>query len=164
MVTLTPIEQADFERFLESEIREYAQDKVKSGNWLAEEALEKSRAEFFGMLPDGPRTKDQFVFTILDEQTAQKLGVLWVQVKLGEAHRRAFICDFVIEPQFRGQGFGKQALLALDKRLEEMGVENVSLHVFAHNTNAIALYEKMGYVVTNLYMGKTLRENASERG
>ena len=70
MVTLSPIEQADFERFLESEIREYAQDEVKSGNWLAE-----------------------------------------------EAHRRAFICDFVIEPQFRGQGFGKQALRALDKKI-----------------------------------------------
>lgn len=156
MITLTMIEQADFERFLESEIREYAQDKVKSGNWLAEEALEKSRAEFQGLLPDGMRTQDQFIFTIFDEQTGQKLGVLWVQVKLGEAHRRAFICDFVIEPQFRGQGFGKQALQALDKKLEEMGVESISLHVFAHNTNAIGLYEKMGYAVTNLYMGKKL--------
>jgi len=145
MVTLTSIEQADFERFLESEIAEYAQDKIKSGNWLAEDALEKSRAEFLGLLPDGL-------------QTRQKLGVLWVQVKLGEARRQAFICDFVIEPQFRGQGFGKRALLALDKKMDEMGVECISLHVFAHNTQAIGLYEKMGYAVTNLYMGKTLRE------
>ena len=156
MVTLTPIEQADFERFLESEIAEYAQDKIKSGNWLAEDALEKSRAEFLGLLPDGPQTKDQFIFTIFDEQTRQKLGVLWVQVKLGEARRRAFICDFVIEPQFRGQGFGKRALQALDKKMDEMGVESISLHVFAHNTQAIGLYEKMGYAVTNLYMGKKL--------
>ena len=156
MVTLIPIEQADFEIFLEQEIVEYAQDKVKSGNWLAEGALEKSRAEFMNLLPDGPQTKDQFVFTILDEQTHQKLGVLWVQVKLDEPRRRAFICDFVIEPQFRGQGFGKQALQALDKNLGEMNVESVSLHVFAHNTTAIALYEKMGYSVTNLYMGKKI--------
>lgn len=156
MVTLIPIEQADFEVFLEQEIVEYAQDKVKSGNWLAEEALEKSRAEFMSLLPDGLQTKDQFVFTILDEQTHQKLGVLWVQVKLDEPRRRAFICDFVIEPQFRGQGFGKQALQALDKKLGEMNVESVSLHIFAHNTTAIALYEKMGYSVTNLYMGKKI--------
>ena len=32
MVTLTPIAQDNFERFLESEIAEYAQNKVKSGN------------------------------------------------------------------------------------------------------------------------------------
>jgi ribosomal protein S18 acetylase RimI-like enzyme len=156
MITLIPIEQSDFETFLEQEIVDYAQDKVKSGNWLAEEALEKSRAEFLGLLPDGLQTQDQFIFTIFDEQTGQKLGVLWVQVKLGEAHRRAFICDFVIQPQFRGQGFGKQALQALDKKMEEMGVESISLHVFAHNTQAIGLYEKMGYAVTNLYMGKKL--------
>ena len=158
MITLIPIEQSDFETFLEHEIVEYAQDKVKSGNWLAEDALEKSRAEFLGLRPDGPQTKDQFVFTIFDEQSSQKLGVLWVQVKLGEARRRAFICDFVIQPQFRGQGFGKQALQALDKKMVEMGVESISLHVFAHNTQAIGLYEKMGYAVTNLYMGKTLRD------
>ena len=156
MVTLIPIEQADFEIFLEQEIVEYAQDKVKSGNWLAEEALEKSRAECMRLLPDGPQTKDQFVFAILDEQTHQKLGVLWVQVKLDEPRRSAFIYDFVIEPQFRGQGFGKQALQALDKKLGEMNVESVSLHVFAHNTTAIALYEKMGYSVTNLYLGKKI--------
>ena len=156
MVTLIPIEQDDFEAFLEHEIVEYAHDKVKSGNWLAEESLEKSRAEFMSLLPDGPQTKDQFVFTILDEQTHYKLGVLWVQVKMDELRRRAFICDFVIEPQFRGQGFGKQALQALDKKLGEMRVESVSLHVFAHNTAAIALYEKMGYSVTNLYMGKKI--------
>ena len=156
MGTLIPIEQDDFEAFLEHEIVEYAQDKVKSGNWLAEDALEKSRAEFLKLLPDGTQTKDQFVFTILDEQIHQKLGVLWVQVKMDEPHRRAFICDFVIEPQFRGQGFGKQVLKALDKKLGEMNVESVSLHVFAHNTTAIALYEKMGYLVTNLYMSKKL--------
>lgn len=87
MVTLTPIEQADFERFLESEILEYAQDKVKSGNWQAEDALEKSHAEFMSLLPDGLQTKDQFIFTVFDEQTRQKLGVLWVQVKLGAPRR-----------------------------------------------------------------------------
>lgn len=42
--------------------------------------------------------------------------------------------------------------------MDEMGVESISLHVFAHNTQAIGLYGKMGYAVTNLYMGKTLRE------
>ena len=157
MVTLISITQDDFAQFLESEIAEYAQDKVKSGNWLAEDALEKSRAEFMSLLPDGLQTRDQFIFTIFDEQTGQKLGVLWVQVKMDGRPRRAFINDFVIEPQFRGQGFGKLALQALDKKLEEMGVESVSLHVFAHNTQAIGLYEKMGYAVTNLYMGKSIR-------
>ena len=39
-------------------------------------------------------------------------------------------------------------------RLNLMG--NVSLHVFAHNTNAIGLYEKIGFLPTNIYMSKNL--------
>jgi len=156
MVALVPIEQREFEEFLEKEIHDYAQEKIISGNWLAEEAIEKSRTEFMSLLPEGLQTKDQFVFSVLDEDTNLTIGVLWVQVKMGDSHRKAFICDFVIQPEFRGNGFGKQALQALDKKLEEMGVISVSLHVFAHNTHAIALYEKAGYKVTNLYMGKEL--------
>ena len=157
MITLTPIEQSDFDTFLEQEIVDYSQDKIKSGNWLAETALEKSRAEFMSLLPDGLQTKDQFIFTILDDTSQTKLGVLWVQVKMDENPRRAFINDFVIEPQFRGQGFGKQALQALDTKMEEMYVESIMLHVFAHNATAINLYEKMGYEITNLYMRKSTR-------
>lgn len=161
MITLIPIDQSGFETFQEYAINEYAKEKVKSSNWLAEESLEKSRAEFLRLLPNGMQTKDQFIFTIFDEKTKTKLGVLWVQVKMDEPCCRAFICDFVIEQQFRGQGLGKQALRELDKKMDEMGVENISLHVFAHNTNAIALYEKMGYSVTNLYMGKNLCHTAN---
>ncbi|TFG73593.1 MAG: GNAT family N-acetyltransferase [Anaerolineales bacterium] len=160
MITLLPIEQNDFDIFVEREIIEYARDKVKSGNWLEDQALEKSRAEFMSLLPDGLNTKDQFVYTIFDEETRIKLGVLWVRVRMDESRRCAFINEFVIEPQFRRQGFGKQALQALDIKMDEMGVESIALHVFAHNTNAIALYEKMGYAVTNLYMGKELRKTA----
>jgi ribosomal protein S18 acetylase RimI-like enzyme len=159
MVALVPIEQRDFDVFLENEIHDYAQEKIISGNWLAEEALEKSQVEFMSLLLDGLQTKDQFVFSVLDEDTNLTIGVLWIQVKMGDFHRKAFICDFVIQPEFRGNGFGKQALQTLDKKLEEMGVVSVSLHVFAHNTNAIALYEKAGYKVTNLYMGKAIENN-----
>lgn len=157
MITLIPIEQADYNVFLEREIVDYAEDMVKSGNWRADEALEKSRAEFQRHLPEGPRTKDQFVFTVFDDDANQKLGALWVQVKMDAPHREAFIFDFVIDEQFRGKGFGRQALIALDKKLIEMGAESVGLHVFGHNTNAFELYKKTGYEVTNINMRKVYK-------
>ena len=156
MITLIPIEQNDFDVFLEREISDYAQDKIKSGNWLPEQAMEKSRAEFQSLLPGGLATKDQFVFTIFDDETGNKLGAMWFQAKLDEPRRRAFINDFVIEEKFRGQGFGKKAMRALHEKLRDMDMESVGLHVFAHNTTAIALYEKLGYAVTNLYMNKPI--------
>lgn len=150
MVSLNPMEPNDFDVFMEHGIMVYAQDNIKSGTWQPDEALEKSREEFQRLLPEGLKTKDQYLFTILDNNSNNKIGVLWVQVKMNTSPRKAFICDFIIEPQFRGQGYGKQALQALDEKLIQMNVESVSLHVFAHNTNAVGLYETMGYLPTNL--------------
>lgn len=155
MITLIPIDPADYKSYLELAIVEYAGEKAKSGNWPAAEALERARADFQRILPDGPGSKDQFVFTIFDEETRRKLGVLWVQVKMDLQPREAFIYDFIIEESVRGRGYGKQALAALDEKLIAMGVMSVGLHVFGHNTTAYELYKKSGYVTTNINMLKT---------
>lgn len=148
------MKQNEFDVFLEENIVRYADEKVKSGNWQAEDALERSRAEFKGLLPDGLQSKDQFIFDIYDGEQDLKIGILWVEVKMDEPHRPAFIFDFVIDEPYRGKGFGKRSLLALDEKLTQMGAESVALHVFGYNTNAFELYKKMGYEVTNINMRK----------
>jgi ribosomal protein S18 acetylase RimI-like enzyme len=157
MVELVPMEQEDFETYRERNIREYAAEHVKNGDWLPEEALEKSRKEVQGLLPDGIKSKNQFIYSIFDDATNQKLGMLWVEVKMDTPRRRAFMYDFIIEEQFRGKGYGKQALAALDQKLISMDSESVGLHVFAHNTVAQELYKKSGYQVTNIIMRKQLK-------
>jgi RimJ/RimL family protein N-acetyltransferase len=152
MVTLEPIQQEDFERFLEREIGNYANDHVRNGNWPAEGALERSRKEFESLLPNGIHSKDQFLWSILDAEK-RKIGVLWVQVK----DQRAFIYDFVIDETFRGKGFGKQALMAMDQKLKSMNVESVGLHVFGDNVKAQELYKKMGFEITGIHMQKKYR-------
>ncbi len=50
----------------------------------------------------------------------------------------------------------RQALLALDAKVKELGVGKIALNVFAHNHVAQALYEKMGFEITSFYMSKDL--------
>jgi ribosomal protein S18 acetylase RimI-like enzyme len=152
MVHLNPMQQADFEVYLERGIREYAEDHVRNGNWQAEGALEKSKREFEHYLPDGIHSKDQYLYTIIDEQ-GNKIGALWVQVK----DYKAFVFDFRIEEKFRGQGFGKQALTAMDETLKSMAVDSVGLHVFGDNIAAQELYKKAGFQITGIHMKKTLK-------
>ena len=152
MVKLEPIQQEDFERFLEREIRSYAEDHVRNGNWSPEGALERSRKEFEHYLPDGIHSQDQYLYSIFDE-SGDKIGVLWVQVK----DQKAFIFDFVIEEAFRGKGYGKQALAAMDEKLKSMDVESVGLHVFGDNIAAQELYKKTGFQITGIQMKKTLK-------
>jgi ribosomal protein S18 acetylase RimI-like enzyme len=151
MITLEPMEQEDFERFLESEIRGYAEAHVRNGNWPAEGAVERSRKEFETLLPNGVHSKDQYLWSIVDPEN-NKIGMLWVQVK----DQKAFIYDFVINESFRGKGYGKEALTTLDEELKSMDVESVRLHVFGDNITAQELYKKMGYQITGIHMKKDL--------
>jgi len=152
MITLETIQQEDFDRMIDTEIRGYAAEHVRNGNWPAEGALERSKKEFDALLPDGIHSKDQYLWSILDEEN-NKIGVLWVQVK----DQKAFIYDFVVDESFRGKGFGKQALLAMDEKLKSMNVESVGLHVFGDNITAQELYKKMGYQITGIHMKRELK-------
>jgi ribosomal protein S18 acetylase RimI-like enzyme len=151
MIKLEPIQQEDFERFLERGIRDYAEDHVRNGNWSPEGALERSRKEFEHYLPDGIHSQDQYLYSITDEN-GNKIGVLWVQVK----DRKAFIFDFIIDEAFRGKGYGKQALAAMDEKLKSMNAESVELHVFGDNIAAQELYKKAGFQITGIHMKKIL--------
>jgi len=151
MTKLELMLQEDFDGFLEHAIRDYAEDHVRNGNWPAEGALERSRKEFEHYLPDGVHSKDQYLWSIVDK-TENKIGVLWVQVK----DHKAFIYDFIIDEAFRGKGYGKQALAAMDEKLKSMGAESVALHVFGDNITAQELYKKMGFEITGIHMRKLL--------
>jgi ribosomal protein S18 acetylase RimI-like enzyme len=152
MIKLESLQQEDFERFLEREIRGYAEDHVRNGNWPADGALERSRKEFEFYLPDGIRTHDQYLWSLVDD-AGNKIGVLWVQLK----DHKAFIFDFVIDEEFRGKGFGKQALSVMDEKLRIMGAESVALHVFGDNVSAQELYKKMGFYIVGMNMKKDLK-------
>ena len=152
MVRLEALQQDDFERFLDREVRGYAEDHVRNGNWPEEGALERSRKEFEFYLPDGIHTQDQYLWSLVDSSNS-KIGILWVQVK----DHKAFIFDFVIDEEFRGKGFGKQSLAAMDETLKSMGAESVGLHVFGDNIIAQELYKKAGYQITDIQMKKTLK-------
>jgi len=151
MVTLEPLEQEDFERFLEQEIHGYAEEHVRNGNWPEDGAVERSRQEFESVLPDGLHSKDQYLWSLTDGE--QKVGVLWVQVK----DQKAFIYDFVVDEAFRGKGYGKQALSTMDEQLKSMNVDSVAFHVFGDNIVAQELYKKMGYQITGIHMKKELK-------
>lgn len=151
-VKLESLQQEDFEQFLERGIREYAEDHVRNGNWPAEGALERSRNEFEHYLPDGIHTKDQYLWSLLDQES-NRVGVLWVQIK----DQKAFIFDFQIDEEFRGKGFGKQALKAMDEKLKSLNIESVALHVFGDNATAQELYGKMGFRITGIHMKKDLK-------
>jgi ribosomal protein S18 acetylase RimI-like enzyme len=47
-------------------------------------------------------------------------------------------------------------LAELENVAREKGVEKIGLHVFGHNAAARALYQKVGYIETNVNMSKKI--------
>ena len=162
MVRLVPMDGDDWRDYLEFAMENYAQEKVRAGNWPADQALELARRAFQSLLPNGGATRDQFFYSIRDDE-GHKAGYLWLGVLREGCEPSAFLYDFLVFEPFRRQGIGAAALQAAEAKAKEMGLRRMGLHVFGHNLAARALYEKLGYVPVNINMEKTL-DSASDGG
>lgn len=156
MVRLVPMTENEFQDYRKRSVEAYAEEHVKAGDWQPAEALQKAEKEFLHLLPEGVRSINQYLFSIEDEQTDLKIGMIWFAVREKAPAPSAFIYDFMIYEQFRQRGYGRQTLSAVDDKAKELGIDTIALHVFGHNQAAIALYRKAGYETTHLYMEKKL--------
>ncbi|GGL42633.1 GNAT family N-acetyltransferase [Sporolactobacillus putidus] len=154
-VKITEMKETDFHPYMRRMVQEYAVEKQRTGTWTAEEALQNAIDEFNRLLPRGFFTPDNHFFTFLDD-LGRGIGRLWLYYHLNDLTRDAFIYDFEIFSAFRDQGFGQAALNELFHYCRRIGLEKLSLHVFAHNQRAIHVYRKLGFTATDINMFKYL--------
>lgn len=86
----------------------------------------------------------------------EPVGQLWIQARK-TPKPIAFIYNIEIFPEFRRRGYAEQAMKRLEEEARRLVLEGIRLHVFGHNTAARPLYQKLGYVATNVMMFKGLR-------
>ncbi len=67
-----------------------------------------------------------------------------------------FISDLVVTKTERGKGIGSALLKRAEEYFSEYGCEYTQLEVFAPNTDAFALYKKLGYDTNCLYLSKKI--------
>lgn len=156
LVRLDDMSEEEFASYLAMAIDNYATEHVTAGRWSPDEAHAESAKEFSALLPDGLRSPDQHLHTLVDTDTSARVGMLWFGVRTEGGQRQAWIWDIHVWDEFQGQGYGRQALLALDDAVRRLGLTRIGLHVFGHNQAARHLYDTSGYVPTNIVMHKQL--------
>lgn len=155
-VELQQMNAEEYRLFRTRMVSDYAKEKVIAGTWAKEEADALSEQAIASLLPEGLATKDNWLFSIREEQTGVGLGELWVNYRSGSRGPEAFIYEIIIFDEFQGKGYGKAAMQALDEEARKQGAVSIGLHVFAHNERAHQLYQKSGYVTTDITMKKRL--------
>jgi GNAT superfamily N-acetyltransferase len=153
-ITLVPMSPAIYGAWVERAIREYAEGHVAAGNWTADSAIGRARAQFDELLPHGPATSGQDLWSIQDP-TGRHVGILWVGPR-PNVPDALWIYDIEVEPEARGRGYAQAALEALHAWAREQGWKRVGLHVFGANDVAQRLYQRTGYVATDITMEKVL--------
>lgn len=160
MVRLETMSEELFESYMKGSISSYAEENVKAGRWEEAEAELKAKEQLQQILPQGQKTEGHFFFKIINKDDHQKLGVIWIAITDIGGEQVSFLYDIIVDEQFRRQGYGKQAMLLLERKSAEWERSAIWLNVFAENEGAKRLYEQLGYEImkTNLdeTSGKTM--------
>lgn len=155
-VKLRTMLESEYESYLSVAIKDYAKDKIAAGTWGKNDALRLAEESFQRLLPEGINTPKEFLYAIVDEEIDGNIGFLWLHLNKSKELSKFFIYDFIIFESFRNSGYGTKTLACLDEIAKEMSVSQIDLHVFAHNKGAIHLYEKVGFIPTDISMSKQI--------
>jgi len=152
MIRLRPMREAEFTAYREHALDDYSRPG-QPGNWPSAEIASR---EFHRQLQQGLATPHQHLLAIEETSAAACVGFLWLAVLTRATGPTAFVFDLVILPEFRRRGFATQAMLELENYARHLGLSQISLHVFPHNTPARALYDKLGFAPVHNHLTKKL--------
>jgi ribosomal protein S18 acetylase RimI-like enzyme len=155
MVQLVPMDETEYSAFYEYVILDYAAGLVRAGNAHPELAVQVSQQQCAPVLSDGTASPNQFFFLIReDTPEAKHVGYLWWGILDQNGTRTARLYFVGVFEPYRRRGYATQALRLLEAQVRQVGLHEIRLYVFGHNTRAWSLYQKMGYAPVSLIMGK----------
>jgi ribosomal protein S18 acetylase RimI-like enzyme len=156
MTCLQTMRAQSYPAYLEAAIHSYAQDNVAARRWEEVGAMERSRADFAALLPQGLATPGHSLYEIVANEGGPVIGHLWLAIERRAGSVSAFVYDLEVRPEHRRQGHAARALQALEPIASSAGASGIALNVFINNEAARALYRQLGYVETNVNMRKAL--------
>lgn len=112
------------------------------------------------------RVKRRRGFILIAESGGHSVGVAvaWISPvsKLERTENKptmpGYLSDLAVLPEWRGKGIGTRLLREVERRFRKAGCDVMTLGVFGANVGAFRLYEREGYAVRGMFLGKELAE------
>lgn len=92
---------------------------------------------------------DQIIVAEVDGKLVGKIEVY--SAKVSDKGKTGFVDGFVVDPDYRKRGIGTQLLLEAERRAGNKGISQIHLGAKTLNTDAISLYEELGYERLNRF-------------
>lgn len=149
-----PFAPEEFPAFRERSITAFVEALAAAEGRPEAEFRDGAAEQLDRMLPEGLATARTWVLHVLDD-AGRDVGLLW----LGPHQRRSdalYVNNVEIDPEHRGRGLGRRAMLAAEQIAREAGATAIGLNVFGQNVRARAMYEALGYRLTAAGMTKDL--------
>ena len=138
---LDPMTVGEYADFVAVVTADYVRERQESGE-SPERAARVAAEQLGDLLPDGRQSAHQH---FLAARTADgPVGHLWIDT----SRPMAFVYDVVVLAELRGRGHGAALMTAGAQWAQQRGAIALGLNVFAQNTVARRLYDRLGYVVT----------------
>jgi ribosomal protein S18 acetylase RimI-like enzyme len=153
-VRLEPMTAAEFDDWLPPMLEDYIADTAAADQLPLATARERAAKQTHDLLPNGVDSADQHLLIARDGD--RRVGSLWLRIRDDSGIRRAFVFWISVEESMRGRGYGRAIMLAGEDYARGEGASSMALHVFGRNEVARSLYDKLGYLVTNVSMQKNL--------
>jgi ribosomal protein S18 acetylase RimI-like enzyme len=153
-VQLEPMTPEQYESWQPAAVEGYARQRSESGLGTIDATRERAAKEFDALLSDGVATPDHHLLVAYEGR--QIVGALWLHIHDEWGVRRAFVYDVEVDESQRGRGYGRAIMTAGEGYARDQGASAMALNVFAQNDVARSLYDKLGYLVTNVNMQKEL--------
>ncbi len=153
MIILRALTPDEYSAYMARGVADYADDLASNYQLPPEQAAVESAHAAAQLLPQGQETAGHLPLAIATPDEAL-IGYLWFSET--PETQSAYINDFEILPEYRGKGYGTDALSMLESQLRAKGIKQIRLRVAVSNGRAEALYARIGFFTTGINMAKTI--------
>lgn len=160
-VTLRPVTEEEYDAHRGPGLAEFTAELARAEHRPVDDAL-RARAESFfpASLTEALAEDGTHVLRVLDA-AGTAVGLLWLGRAAGSP-ATGFVYDVVIDPEHRGRGLGRAAVLAAEDLFRREGCTRVGLNVWGWNDRAADLYRSLGFAVDAMQMSRPLVPSSTE--
>jgi ribosomal protein S18 acetylase RimI-like enzyme len=134
----------------------YESELVAQAGLTPQQAATKTEADWARLFPEGQLAPGNEIFAVEDAAGA-RVGDLWIAEREGDGGQRMlYVYSIAIDPEHRGRGLGREAMLLFEDEARARGISDLGLTVLGGNDIARSLYRSLGYSERAVFMSKTL--------